>query len=166
MSTNDQYAHSQTPTSNIYQKGSIVLEMLKSITGREGFNRSIKRYLLAHKYANVDGNELLSAFQDELGMPLQWFWDEWVYRGGEPAYKVTFDDLTTGGNRQTQFVVSQVQPVNEVMGLFKMPFVFEVHYTDGTVDRKTEWIEKETHVVQVPNKNKAAVSFVLFDPNS
>jgi aminopeptidase N len=159
-------SHSQTPTSNIYQKGSIVLEMLKSVTGREGFNRSIKRYLLAHKYANVDGNELLNAFQDELGMPLQWFWDEWVYRGGEPAYKVTFDDIATSGNRYSQFVVSQVQPVNEVMGLFKMPFVFEVHYTDGTVDRKTEWIEKETHVVQVPNKNKAAVSFVLFDPNS
>lgn len=159
-------SHSQTPTSNIYQKGSIVLEMLKYITGRDGFNRSIKRYLLAHKFANVDGNELLSAFQDELGMPLQWFWDEWVYRGGEPAYKVTFDDITTGGARYSQFVVSQVQPVNEVMGLFKMPFVFEVHYTDGTVDRKTEWIEKETHVVQVPNKNKAAISFVLFDPNS
>ncbi len=159
-------SHSQSPTSNLYQKGSVVLEMLKSVTGREGFNRSIKRYLLAHKYENVDGNELLDAFQDELGMPLQWFWDEWIYRGGEPDYKVSYADIAEGKDRYTQFIVTQAQPVSEVMGVFRMPIKFEVYYTDGSVDRKTEWIEKETHVVKVPNKHKAEVAFVLFDPNS
>ncbi len=159
-------AYSQTPSSILYQKGSVVLEMLKSITGREGFNRSVKRYLLAHKYENVDGHELLNAFQDELGMPLQWFWDEWIERGGEPDYKVSYEDISSGKDRYTQFVVSQIQPVNEVMGLFKMPINFEVHYTNGTVDKKTEWIEKETQVVKVPNIHKAAISFVLFDANS
>ena len=159
-------SHSQTPSSNLYQKGSVVLEMLKSVTGHEEFKRAIKHYLLAHKYENVDGNELLDAFQDELGMPLQWFWDEWIYRGGEPDYKVSYDDITSGRNRYTQFVVSQVQPLNEVMGLFKMPFKFEVHYTDGTTDKKTEWIENETQIVKVPNKRSARISFVLFDPNS
>jgi len=159
-------SHSQTPTSLIYQKGSVVLEMLKYITGREAFNRSVKRYLLAHKYENVDGEDLLNAFQDELGMPLEWFWDEWVYRGGEPDYKVSYEDVTTGGNRYTQFTVAQTQPTNEVMGLFKMPFVFEVHYTDGSIDKKTEWIEKEMHLVKVPNGGRKDIAFVLFDPNS
>lgn len=159
-------SHSQTPTSLIYQKGSVVLEMLKYVTGREGFNRSIKRYLLAHKYENVDGDDLMNAFQDELGMPLEWFWDEWVYRGGEPDYKVSYSDVTADGNRYTQFVVTQAQPTNEVMGLFKMPIAFEVHYADGTIDKKTEWIEKETHIVNVPNTRNARIAYVLFDPNS
>jgi aminopeptidase N len=159
-------SHSQAPSSLIYQKGSVVLEMLKSITGREGFNRSVKRYLLAHKYENVDGNELLNAFQDETGMQLQWFWDEWVYRGGEPDYKVSYDDVTAGKDRYSQFVVTQAQPVNEVTGLFRMPIVFEVHYADGTTDKKTEWIEREAHVVKVPNAGNKEVAFVLFDPNS
>jgi aminopeptidase N len=159
-------SHSQTPTSLIYQKGSVVLEMLKYVTGREGFNRSVKRYLLAHKYENVDGDDLLNGFQDELGMGLEWFWDEWVYRGGEPDYKVSYEDVTSGTNRYTQFVVSQMQPTNEVMGLFRMPIVFEVHYADGTTDKKTEWIEKETHVVKVPNNGKKEIAYVLFDPNS
>ncbi len=159
-------SHSQTPSSNIYQKGSIVLEMLKTITGREAFNRSVKRYLEAHKYGNVDGNELLDAFQDETGMSLQWFWDEWIYRGGEPDYKVSYSDITSGTDRYTQFVVSQTQPISEVMGLFRMPFDFEVHYTDGTMDKKTEWIEKESHVVKVPNSRKSEIAYVLFDPNS
>jgi aminopeptidase N len=159
-------SHSQTSSSIMYQKGSVVLEMLKSITGREGFNRSVKRYLLRHKYENVNSDEFLQAFQDELGMPLDWFWDEWVYRGGEPDYKVSYEDITAGKGRYTQFMVTQAQPTNEVMGLFKMPFLFEVHYTDGTADKTTEWIEKETTVVKVPNTNNKTVSFVLFDPNS
>jgi len=168
INTTDKKAisHSQTPTSNLYQKGSVVLEMLKYVTGHEEFRRSIKRYLLAHKYGNVDGNELLDAFQDELGMPLQWFWDEWIYRGGEPDYKVSYEDIISGSQHYTQFVVSQVQPLNEVLGLFKMPIDFEVHYADGTTDKKTEWIEKETQIVKVPNKHNAAISYVLFDPNS
>jgi aminopeptidase N len=159
-------SHSGTPTSLIYQKGSVVLEMLKYVTGREGFNKAIKRYLLAHKYENVDSDDLLTAFQDELGMPLEWFWAQWVYRGGEPDYKVSYEDLASGGTRYTQFVVTQAQPTSEIMGLFKMPIVFEVHYTDGSVDKKTEWIEKETHVVKVPNAQNREIAFVLFDPNS
>lgn len=159
-------SHSQTPSSIMYQKGSVVLVMLKSITGREGFNRSVKRYLLRHKYENVNSDELLQAFQDETGMPLDWFWDEWIYRGGEPDYKVSYQEISSEGNRYAQFVVTQAQPTNEVMGLFKMPIAFEVHYTDGTFDKKTEWIEKETTVVQVPNSHKKDIAFVLFDPNS
>ncbi len=159
-------SHSEASSITIYQKGSQVLEMLKYITGREGFNRSVKRYLNAHKYANVDSDDLLSAFQDELGIPLDWFWDEWVYRGGEPSYNVIAEDNTQDGKRYTQFTVTQTQTVNDLIGLFKMPIVFEVHYTDGSKDSKTEWIEKETHVVKISNAGNKTIDFVLFDPNS
>ncbi len=159
-------SHSQTPTSLIYQKGSVVLEMLKYVTGRAAYNRSIKRYLLAHKYENVDSDDLLNAFQDELGMSLEWFWDEWVYRGAEPDYEVSYEDITSSKGRRTQIVVTQTHQTNEVVGLFKMPIVFEVHYTDGSMDKKTEWIEKTTHIVKVPNRENKEIAFVLFDPNS
>ncbi len=159
-------SHSETPTSNIYQKGSQVLEMLKYITGREGYNKSVKRYLLDHKYANVDSDDLLEAFQDELGMPLDWFWDEWVYKGGEPSYNVVSEDLTKDRKRFTQFVVTQVHATSDVIGLFKMPIVFEVHYKDGMTENKTEWIEKETQIVRIPNNGNKEIDYVLFDPNS
>lgn len=159
-------SHSETPTALIYQKGSQVLEMLKYVVGRETYNRSVKRYLLAHKYENVDSDDLLNAFQDESGYGLEWFWDEWVYRGGEPSYNVLFEDIAIDGKRYSQFTVSQTQTVNDLIGLFKMPIVFEVHYTDGTKDSKIEWIEKESHVVKVANPGNKKIDFVLFDPNS
>jgi aminopeptidase N len=160
-------SHSETSSTLIYQKGSQVLEMLKYVVGREGYNKSVKRYLLAHKYENVDSDDLLNAFQDELGYGLEWFWDEWVYRGGEPIYNVTFDNfLQEDGKQISQFAVTQTQPVSDISGLFKMPIVFEVYYTDGTKDSKTEWIEKESHIAKISNPSNKKIDFVLFDPNS
>ena len=159
-------SHSETPSSIIYQKGSQVLEMLKYVTGREAYNRSVKRYLLDHKYANVDSDDLLNAFQDETGMPLDWFWEQWVYKGNEPSYSVIAEDITANGKRYTQFKITQVHTTNDIIGLFKMPFVFEVHYTDGTFDTKTEWIEKETHLVKLANASNKTIDYFLFDPNS
>jgi aminopeptidase N len=160
-------AHTEAATSLIYQKGSQVLEMLKYVVGREAYNKSIKRYLLEHKYANVDSDDLMKAFNEELGMELNWFWDEWVYRGGEPIYKVVAEDNTQEGNKRfTQFTVTQTQGVTAVMDLFKMPITFEVWYTDGTHESKMEWIQKETEVIKIPNSGNKKIDFVLFDPNS
>ena len=47
-----------------------------------------------------------------------------------------------------------------------MPIVFEVHYSDGTFESKTEWIEKETHLVKLPNTLNKNIDYLLFDPNS
>ncbi len=155
-----------SPSPLVYQKGSQILEMLKYVTGRESYNRSIKRYLLEKKYANVDSEDLLNAFHDELGLSLDWFWDEWIYRGTEPAYEVKYEALSTADKKSfIQFTVNQTQAINDVNGLFKMPIQFEVHYTDGTIDSKTEWIEKESHTINIDNKDNKKIDFVLFDPN-
>ncbi|MFO0322164.1 MAG: M1 family metallopeptidase [Bacteroidota bacterium] len=160
-------SHSEAVNQLIYQKGSQVLEMLKYIVGREGFNKAIKRYLLQHKYANVDSDDLLKAFEDELGYTLDWFWDEWVYKGGEPIYNVSYEDhATNDGKRFAQFIVTQTHTVNELVGLFKMPITFEIHYEDGSIDSKTELIEKEVSVVKINNLKNKKINFVLFDPNS
>ncbi len=159
-------SHSETNSTIIYQKGSQVLEMLKYVVGREAYNKSVKRYLLDHKYSNVDSDDLLNAFQDELGYGLEWFWDEWVYRGSEPHYVVNFEDNTQNGKRFSQFTITQTHNLSDIVQLFKMPFVFEVYYKDGSKDSKTVWIENETHFVKLPNDNNKEIDFVLFDPNS
>lgn len=159
-------SHSEASSTTIYQKGSQVLEMLKYVVGRDAYNKSVKRYLLAHKYSNVDSDDLLNAFQDELGEGLEWFWNQWVYKGGEPVYNVTAEDNLQDGKRFTQFMVKQIHTTSDIIGFFKMPFVFEVHYKDGSFDTKTEWIEKESHSVKIMNTNKKEIDYVLFDPNS
>jgi len=160
-------AYSNAGTARYYPKGAVVLQMLKYVTGREEFNKSIKNYLLEHKYKNVDTEDLLVAFDETLGKSLDWFWEEWIYKGGEPHYVVTYhEEKETDGKQYTVFSVSQEQETSDLVGLFKMPIVFEVNYTDGTKDSKTAWIENQHHEVKVENKANKKISFVLFDPNS
>ena len=149
----------------IYQKGSLVLGMLRYVVGDREFQESIKLYLERWGFNYSETGNLLRCVYDVTGKPYNWFFNEWVYHGGEPSYKVSYtvrDDTT--GNRATIFQVSQIQETNELIGLFKMPIIFEVHYKDGTSDSLKTWIENQFHEITIPNLQKNPISFVLFDP--
>lgn len=160
-------ANSQSGTARVYGKGSLVLDMLKYVVGgREAYNKAIKYYLSRHPYANVDTHDLLVDFEESTGMDLQWFWDEWLYRGGEPDLDVEFEDHPD----QASLVVSENVVPGGITGykdgLFKMPVVIELHYTDHTAARGTFWIEHSTQIIEIPKKEGASIAYVLFDPGS
>lgn len=155
-------ASSKAGSSRWYPKGAFVLEMLKYIVGRDAYNRTVKNYLLRNAYGNVTSNDLLIAFSETLGQSLDWFWEQWIYRGNEPYYKV--EALSTSAS--TLFTVRQQQQLNEASGLFKMPIVFEVHFTDGTMASKKVWIDQKTQSVEVNHPANKTVAYTLFDPNN
>lgn len=161
-------ANSEAGTVRHYPKGAFVLNMLKNVVGgREIYNKAITHYLKKHPYGNVDSNDLLVAFEEVSGMPLDWFWEQWVYKGGEPSYKVQFRQYNSqGGQEFLEFHVSQVHERNDLVGLFKMPVWTEIVFADGSKSRKQTWIQKEHEIITIPNPEKKPVSFVLFDPNS
>ena len=160
--------HSQAGSARVYQKGSAVLDMMMYVFGEDEYRRVIRHYLLSHAYGNVETNDLYQAFQDVLGLSPMWFFEEWIYRGGEPHYQVTYRDLERpdGSGRETEIMVRQIHVIDELVKLFRMPIVFEVHYTDGTFDRRRELIAKETERVTIPNPSGKAIAYVLFDPGS
>jgi aminopeptidase N len=158
--------HSGAGTARVYPKGSNVISMLTYVLGDEEWKRSLAHYLKKHAYSNVETNDLVQAIQDKTGRDLNWFFDQWVYRGGEPKYAVKYNDVTTAGNQRiTEITVEQVHAQNEQVSLFKMPIVFQVYYKDGSTDSLTQWIAAKHEVVRVPNKQNKDIAFVLFDPN-
>ena len=163
-STRDLYpvASSDAGSTRWYPKGAVVLEMLKYVVGREEFNRAINHYLKSHAYDNVDTEDLLIAFHETLGYSLNWFWDQWIYRGGEPVYKVESEST----KESTRFIVSQLQEKLPYVGLFKMPIVFEVHFTDGSKESKTVWISEKVHNVKIDHPAGKIAAYALFDPGN
>lgn len=195
-------AHSEAGSVRHYPKGAFVLNMLKYVLGgREVYNKCIKHYLELHPYSNVDTHDLLVACEEVTGMSLDWFFEEWIYKGGEPSYQVSFRDITEDAGAKTQshyseFNIQQIQEQTEATGLsksggtqsnavsidpfvqktkgrgpspaglWKMPIWFEVHYTDGTSDRKQIWIEKENETVRIPVPTGKKIDFALFDPDN
>lgn len=160
--------HSRGGTARVYQKGSLVIDMLRYVLGDEQFGRGINRFLEDNSYANVANHDLLIAFHKELGVNLDWFFDQWLYRGGEPSYKVTWKEIVEppAGMQFSQFTIEQTHPTGSLINYFKMPVVFKIYYTDGTTDSVKQWIDKQHHYVTIPNPLGKKVDFALFDPGN
>ncbi len=155
-------------TARRYPKGSAVLDMLRYVVGENNFDHAITYYLKHHAYSLVHTDEFYLAFQDALGMSLDWFFDEWLYRGNEPNYTVRYQDVMDmkSGERSTEFQVEQTQVADALSPYFRMPVVFEVHYKDGSMNTVREEVSKQAQTVRVPNPQKKDIAYTLFDPGS
>ncbi len=159
--------HSAGGTARVYPKGAAVLSMLVHYLGEEQWKKVLKHYLQKHAYANVETNDLQQAIKDVLGLNLDWFFDQWIYRGGEPHFRIHYEDLSyQDGSRATEIAIEQIHPNSETVQAFRMPIALEVHYSDGSKSLVVDEISRDFEVVKIPNPNKKQIAFVLFDPNS
>jgi len=158
--------HPKAGSARVYPKGAAVIDMMRHTFGEEQVRRVTQHYLKHHAYANVETNDLLLSFQDTLGLTPTWFFDEWLYKGGEPHYKVSYEAVDKTGKSVTSVTVDQIHAVDDVVGYFRMPIPIEVHYQDGTKDSVRAMVEGQRTIVDVPNPGKRKIAFVLFDPAS
>jgi aminopeptidase N len=94
-------------SNNIYQKGSLVLRMLKLELGAERFWAGLRLYLTRHAYGTATTDDLRQAFLDATGENLAWFFDQWMYQAGFPAFRVTAAYDSTG--RALTLTIQQTQ---------------------------------------------------------
>ena len=139
--------------------------MLSYVTGHDAFKRAIHCYLVHNRYTIVDSHDFAKAFKDTLGLNLDWFFDEWVVRGGEPAYNVSYKVEKRNAGNFAVIDVKQTQKTSDVVGYFKMPINFEVYYSDGSKDSVQQWIKHAEDSMWLYSVKKQ-ISFVLFDPGS
>jgi len=67
-----------------YEKGSLVLTMLRDELGDEAFFRGARTYLARHAFGFADTHEFRRALEDASGRDLSWFFDQWVFKAGYP----------------------------------------------------------------------------------
>jgi aminopeptidase N len=90
---------------HLYEKGCLVLHMLRTDLGDQLFWRGINAYLERHAHGIVETNDLMRALESVSGRSLERFFDAWVYRPGHPVIKakVSYEDgLLTVGVKQSQ----------------------------------------------------------------
>lgn len=154
--------HSNAGTARHYPKGASVLSMMRYVLGEDGYRRSIKLYLDRHAFGNVETSDLQKAIIDATGVNLDWFFDQWIWRGGEPHYKV--QTLTSGKN--LVFTIEQIHKQEPTVGVFKMPVWFAVYYKDGSSERRQVMVDKQFQQVYMPLAEGKEFAFALFDENS
>ncbi|MCS7161854.1 MAG: M1 family metallopeptidase [Bacteroidia bacterium] len=153
--------HPNAGYARIYQKAAAVLDMMRYVFGEAVFRKVITHYLRQHPYGLVETNDLYQAFQDAAGLSPEWFFRQWLYRGGEPHYRLRYQSIERGGKAYTQIFIEQIQ--DSSIGLFQMPIKIAVYYRDGTADTARVWIARPQEVVEISNPARKPIAFVLFD---
>jgi aminopeptidase N len=106
----------------VYNKGAVVLNMLRQLVGDEAFFDGLRRFYEASRYQAVGTAELLAAMEMEGGRPLARFFERWIY--GTRLPRLTFSYEVEAGE-----VVLRVEQLGEI---FDLPVVVTLRYTDGS----------------------------------
>ena len=151
--------HSQAGTARLYQKGSLVLDMMRNVAGNENYKKAINYYLNKFKFQNVTTYDLLMSFHDACGIDLTSFFEQWIFKGGEPKYEVNYELL----NKKIQFNIKQIQAKDELVGLFNMPIDFLIAYKDGTKQSFNKIIKEENVIFDETINSEKEIDYIVFD---
>lgn len=145
-----------------YNKGAMVVNMLRFKLGDATFFQGIKNYLsdvnLAYKYAYTA--DVKSHLEAVSGMDLEEFFQDWVYGQGYPIYDIKAYMLN---NNTLQIRVRQSQSHNSV-SYFEMPVPVRLHKSNGTYQDVVLDNTYNGQIYEVPVD--AQVVGVEFDPNN
>lgn len=106
---------------HLYEKGGLVLHMLRRQLGDDVFWEGIQKYLKKHRGGLVETNDLMRTLEEVSGLSLEKFFDQWVYRPGHPDLSVRVhysEKLLTIDIEQTQR--------GDDVAIFELPFEVEV----------------------------------------
>ncbi|MEO8538770.1 MAG: M1 family aminopeptidase [bacterium] len=108
---------------HLYEKGSVVLAMLRSLLGDDQFFRSIQRYIRDNQERSVITQDLAQAIENETGKNLDWFFDEWVYKPGHPKFRVAWN--YNDDTKLATVSVKQTQSTSDGTPIFRMPVTID-----------------------------------------
>ncbi len=116
---------------NVYQKGGLVLGMLRRVLGDEIFWRGLHDYLARFAFSSADTADFRRSMEAAASRDLGWFFDQWLIRPGLPRLNAShrWDE----GSRRLLVRVEQNRPAEAGAGAFVLPL--ELRIATGTGER-------------------------------
>ena len=116
---------------HLYEKGGLVLHMLRSALGDVSFWRALSHYLEKHRGGVVETRDLARAVEAATGRGMDWFFEQWVEKAGHPELEVGYgwDDE----RKVAHFNVKQKQKVENQTPLFRLPLSLRFRVGDADV---------------------------------
>jgi aminopeptidase N len=151
---------------HLYEKGACVYHMIRAELGDELFDRFVHTFVNDNAHKTVETIDLLRAIDKATGRNLAFLFDQYVYRGGHPDFKVAYS--WDGDSKLAKLTVTQTQAKEGIHTLnndlfdLKIPIGFG-YIKDDIADVKITKIriyEKE-QVLYFPLETKP--DFISFD---
>ena len=145
--------------STVYYKGAWVLHMLRWVMGDQDFFDAMRGYGsdVRFAYANANTVQFQEVCESYFGSSLDWFFNEWVYQEGEPAYSYYWKKTAGGAGDRVDVKLSQTQDGF----VYEMPVEIVLTTSAGEV-RDTVWNSARTQNYTI--EPQGSVSGVFVDP--
>ncbi|MDX2097448.1 MAG: M1 family metallopeptidase [Leptolyngbyaceae cyanobacterium bins.59] len=92
---------------HLYEKGACVYHMIRAELGDDLFWKAIATFVNDNAHQTVETVDLLRAIEKATGRNLLFLFDQYVYRGGHPDYKVAYS--WDGESRLAKVTITQTQ---------------------------------------------------------
>jgi len=92
---------------HLYEKGSCVYHMIRGELGEEGFTQALQTFVQNNAHSTVETVDLLRAIEESTGRNLAPLFDQYVFRGGHPDFKVSYN--WDAQNQLVKLTVTQTQ---------------------------------------------------------
>jgi hypothetical protein len=104
----------------VYNKGAVVLHMLRRMIGDEAFFRGLRRFYRESRFHKAGTEDFRVAMETESGKPLARFFQQWIYGSTIPRVKLGYRVEGTD-------VVLRIEQIGEV---FDLPVTVTLRYAD------------------------------------
>jgi aminopeptidase N len=148
---------------HLYEKGACIYHMIRAELGDELFWRSIQTFVQDNAHRTVETIDLLRAIEKSTGRNLAFLFDQYVYRGGHPEYKISYS--WDNDAKLAKLTVAQTQAGEKESEFFnlKLPIAFSLVKRKSAVALQTltVQVQEKTQTFYIPLSEKP--SFVSFD---
>jgi aminopeptidase N len=144
-----------------YNKGGLVLHMLRYHLGDNAFFAGLQHYLDKHKFSAVEVHDLRQAFEEVSGQDLNWFFNQWYFGVGHPVIsaKHHFD----AGSKKLVINLEQTQDSLKYHPVFRLPVSFAIFDQDTVLRTESIWMDQQKQSFTF-DMNTAPLAVVM-DPN-
>ena len=133
----------------VYDKGALVLHMLRRLLGDQTFFAGLRRFYMAARFRKVGTDDLRKAMEAEAHQPLERFFDGWIYGDRIPHIAVSSDVVDTPSG---QVLVLHAEQQNQE--LFDLPVTVTVQDSDAPSQDVIMRITHQVEELRVPLAGK------------
>lgn len=154
----DPYLPVGARTERIYEKGAVILHMLRREMGDAAFQRTLRQFADRFRFGKAKIEDFRKVAEAEHGKPLGWFFDQWLGRKGGMALAYSFETRPkSAAENEAVLLVTQTKPPYRA----RMKVTLQV---ENSVQNREIEITQEHQEFRFPVKGK--LQSVLLDPEN
>ncbi|OKH24609.1 M1 family metallopeptidase [Chroogloeocystis siderophila] len=138
---------------HLYEKGSCVYHMIRAELGEELFWQAIHTFVQDNAHKTVETIDLLRAIEKATGRNLLFLFDQYVYRGGHPDFKVAY--TWDGDSKLAKVTVTQTQAKEGSNGISSDLFDLKIPIAFGYTNSAESSPQLKTFTVRIHEKEQS-----------